>query len=172
MAHSEWITIVGGTFTPIHNGHRTLLHKAFQTASHNGSGDGHVIVGLTSTSLATQTRSDPSHAKMIGPFEKRREDLDAELDRMANAYTATYEIIQLSDTHGPAATREDANALVVSPEAEAQRRAYELNQQRVDAGLQPLEVHTAPFVIAEDGTRISSTRIRDGEIDVHGRILE
>lgn len=171
MSDSERIATLGGTFTPVHNGHRALLHKAFQTASHDGSGDGHVIVGLTSTALAERTRSDPAHAELLGSFRDRHETLDAELDRMDDAYTASYEIIQLKDTGGPAVTREDVNALVVSPEAKAQRRAYELNRRRVDDGLPPLEIHTPPFVVAEDGRRISSTRIRNGEIDVHGRVL-
>lgn len=172
MDQSERIALLGGTFTPIHNGHRALLHKAFQTASHDGAGDGHVVVGLTSTELAADTRSDPSHAKMLGSFETRHENLDTELDRLDDAYTASYEIIELEDTHGPAATREEIDALVVSPEAKAQRRAYELNERRVEDDLGPLEIHTAPFVTAEDGSRISSTRVRDGEIDIHGRVLE
>lgn len=164
--------MLGGTFTPIHNGHRALLHKAFQTASHDGDRDGHVIIGLAATALAEQTRSDPSHADLLGPFQQRREGLATELERLSSAYSASYEIIQLEDTYGPAATREDVDALVVSPEAKAQRRAHELNEQRVEDGLQPLEIQTAPFVIAEDGTRISSTRIRNGEIDAHGRVLD
>jgi pantetheine-phosphate adenylyltransferase len=172
MAHAERIAILGGTFTPIHNGHRALLHKAFQTASHDGDGDGHVIVALTSPKVAQRTRSDPDHAELLGSYQKRRESLAAELDRTSEAYSATYEILQLSDTHGPAATREDVNALVVSPEAKAQQRAYELNLRRRENGLQPLEIHTPPFVVAEDGRRISSTRIRDDEIDVHGRVLD
>lgn len=172
MTQDERISILGGTFTPIHNGHRALLHKAFQTASHDGEGDGHVIVGLTSSDIAKRTRSDPSHAEMLGEFAERRATLDDELDRLSDAYTASYEIIQLEDTSGPAGTREDVDALIVSPESKAQRRAYELNEQRVDDGLTPLEIHTAPFVTAEDGARISSTRIRNGEIDARGRLLE
>lgn len=172
MAGSERIAILGGTFTPIHNGHRALLHSAFQTASHDGPGDGHVIVALTSTDVARETRSDPSHVELLGPFEERRAALEAELDDMAGAYTASYEILELSDTYGPAATRADVDALIVSPEAKAQRRAYELNEERRESGLQPLEIHTPPLVVAEDGTRISSTRIRDGEMDEHGRLLD
>lgn len=172
MSESERIAILGGTFTPVHNGHRALLQKAFQTASHDGRGDGHVVVGLTSTDLARQTRSDPSHAELLGGFEQRRERLDDELDWMDDAYTASYELVKLEDPQGPAATRPDVDALVVSPEAKAQRRAHELNQERVGAGRRPLEIHTPPFVIAEDGDRISSTRIRNGEIDAHGRVLE
>ena len=171
MTSADRIAILGGTFTPIHDGHRALLHKAFQTASHDGEGDGHVIVGLTSTELARQTRSDPDHAELLGPFEQRRDALETELDRLSGAYTASVEIIELEDTHGPAGTREDIDALVVSPEGKAQQRAHELNEQRIRDGLTPLEIHTAPFVTADDGTRISSTRIRNGEIDVHGRVL-
>jgi len=172
MTTSERAVVLGGTFTPIHNGHRALLHSAFQTASHDGDGDGHVIVALTSTALATRTRSDPAHADRLGSFRERRETLDAELDGLRDAYTASCEIIELDDTRGPAATREDVNALVVSPEAKAQRRAHEINRRRAERGLRPLEIHTPPFVVAEDGTRISSTRIRNGEIDVHGRLLD
>ncbi|PSQ32415.1 phosphopantetheine adenylyltransferase [Halobacteriales archaeon SW_10_68_16] len=170
MSSSERIAIVGGTFTPVHDGHRALLHTAFQTASQDDAG--HVIVALTSTEFATRTRPDAAGTDSLGSFEERRETLDAELERIGGAYTASYEIIRLEDTHGPAATREDIDALVVSPEGKAQHRAHELNERRVAAGRDPLEIHTAPFVIADDGTRISSTRIRNGEIDVHGQVLD
>ncbi len=171
MTVSQRTAILGGTFTPIHNGHRALLHKAFQTASHDGSGDGHVIVGLTSPELATETRKSERQADQLDEYEKRKQQLVEELDRLSEPYTANYEIVRLEDTYGPALTRADADALVVSPEAKAQRRANQLNGERIDRGLDRLEIHTAPFVVAEDGRRISSTRIRNGEIDPHGRLL-
>jgi pantetheine-phosphate adenylyltransferase len=168
----ERTAVLGGTFTPVHAGHRALLHAALQTASHDGPGDGHVVVGLTSSALARRTRSDPSHADLLGPFAERRAALVAELEAMGAAYTASHEVVRIDDTDGPAATRDDLDALVVSPEAAAQRRAYRLNRRRVADGRRPLEVHTPPFVVAEDGDRISSTRVRNGEIDAHGRLLD
>jgi len=169
VTERERRAILGGTFTPIHNGHRALLHKAFQTASHDGTGDGHVIVGLTASDLAERTRGNGPE---LGDFEGRRERLEGELADLSSAYSASYETLRLEDTQGPAATRPDIDALVVSPESKAQRRAHTINEQRMREGLPRLEVHTAPFVVAEDGTRISSTRIRNGEIDEHGRLID
>lgn len=164
--------VLGGTFTPLHAGHRALLHRALQTASHDGAGDGHVVVGLTTTELARQTRSDPRHAEMLGPFDERHAALEAELAELSAAYSASYEVVRIENTAGPAATRGDVDVLVVSPEAKAQRRAHRLNRERAADGLRPLEVYTPPFVVAEDGDRISSTRIRNGEIDTYGRLVE
>lgn len=165
------IAILGGTFDPIHNGHRALLHKAFQTASQVGPAPSHVIVGLTSPSLAAQTRQHQSHVEAIKPYDERKAQLRETLDAIGEAYAASVEIIELTDPREPAATDADIDALVVSPEASAQRRAHEINERRLKRELAPLEVHTAPFVVAEDGNRISSTRIRNGDIDVHGRLL-
>lgn len=172
MAIDERVAILGGTFTPVHNGHRALLHKAFQTASHDGPDDGHVVVGLTSTELAHDTRSDELEPGSLGSFATRMATLEEELTHIARAYSASFEVIELTDSHGPAATRSNIDALVVSPEAAAQRRAHEINERRDANGLTPLEIHTPPFIVAEDGHRISATRIRRGEIDEHGRILD
>ncbi|MFC6720610.1 pantetheine-phosphate adenylyltransferase [Halobacteriaceae bacterium SHR40] len=172
MTGSQRTAILGGTFTPIHNGHRALLHKAFQTATHDGPGDGHVIVGLTSPELATKTRDVEGKESPLDAYHDRRTTLESELDELSEPYTASYEIIRLEDTYGPALTKVNADALVVSPEAKAQRRANKLNGERIDRGLDRLEIHTAPFVVAEDGKRISSTRIRNGEIDPNGRLLD
>jgi pantetheine-phosphate adenylyltransferase len=172
MDRNDRTAVLGGTFTPLHAGHRALLHRALQTVSHDGPGPGHVVVGLTSTDLARQTRSDPSHADLLGPFAERRRALVAELDELSAAYSASYEVTRIEEPAGPAATREDLDVLVVSPEASAQRRAHRLNRTRANEGLRPLEVYTPPFVVAEDGDRISSTRIRNGEIDHYGRLVD
>jgi pantetheine-phosphate adenylyltransferase len=67
---------------------------------------------------------------------------------------------------------EDAEleAIVVSPET--RQRAEELNKLRTSKGLAALHIIEIPFVLAEDGTPISSIRIRYGEIDVHGKLLK
>ena len=44
------------------------------------------------------------------------------------------------------------------------------NAQREAKGFPPLEVVTIDYVMAEDGRPISSTRIREGEIDSEGRL--
>lgn len=172
MADTERVAILGGTFTPVHNGHRALLHKAFQTASHDGEGDGHVVVGLTSNELAIQTRDESIQTDAFDSFQDRRDALETVLEAISRAYTASFEIIRIDDPIGPAASRPDINALVVSPEAKAQRRAHDINDRREADDLDPLEIHTPPFIVAEDGIRISSTRIRLGQIDEHGRILD
>ena len=77
------IAILGGTFTPVHNGHRALLHSAFRTASPDGAEDGHAIVGLTAEPLARGTRSDPSHAALLGSFAERRESFRRRLNASA-----------------------------------------------------------------------------------------
>jgi pantetheine-phosphate adenylyltransferase len=172
MTDLERVVLVGGTFSPVHNGHRALLQKAFQTASHDGEGDGHAIVGLTTDRLATETRSNQKHVDALGEFEERRGAVRRELDLLEDTYTATATLVRLNDPWGPGETRPDVAAVVASPESKAQRRAHELNRRRVAGGLDPIEIHTPPFVIAEDGKRISSKRIRNGEIDEDGRVLK
>lgn len=172
MYAADRVVVVGGTFSPIHNGHRALLQKAFQTANHDGDGQGHVVIALTIDELARGSRTRASGVDRIPSFTVRRESLEEELDRMSRAYTVGYEIIPLEDVFGPAVSETGIDALVVSPEAAAQRRAYEVNDRRLADGHRPLEIHTPPFIVAEDGERISATRIRRGEIDEHGRLLD
>jgi len=46
-----------------------------------------------------------------------------------------------------------------------------LNKLRAEKGLRPVDVVTVELVLAKDGKRISSTRIRSGEIDPEGNLL-
>jgi pantetheine-phosphate adenylyltransferase len=149
---------LGGTFDPIHDGHRALFERAFEL--------GDVTVGLTSDELARDIRSGPD-ARPVRPFAERRADLDRELEDYAIEYDRTYRIRRL-DTPTGIATAAEFDALVVSPETE--QAGEQINEIRRERDLDPLTVHVVDHVLAADGEPIASTRIVRGEIDEHGEL--
>ena len=61
-------------------------------------------------------------------------------------------------------------ALVASPETG--KRVDLANKLRAQRGFPPLQLAIVDWVVAEDGRPISSTRIKKGEIDMEGRLIE
>jgi pantetheine-phosphate adenylyltransferase len=147
---------LGGTFDPVHDGHQALFERAFEL--------GDVTVGLTSDDLAPETRHEP---RRVRPFDERRAALEAELDPLAAAYDREFEIRKLEEPTG-IATEPQFGAIVVSPETRA--GAERINEIRAERGFDPLRIEVVDHVPAEDGKRISSTRIVRGEIDRHGNL--
>lgn len=147
---------LGGTFDPIHDGHRALFSRAFEL--------GDVTVGLTSDELAPRTRDADRYVR---PYEQRHGDLDSELASFANKYDREYTIRCLEEPTG-IATEEPFDVLVVSPET--RQGGEQINDIRSDRGLEPLRLEVVDHVLADDGDPISSTRIVRGEIDEHGNL--
>jgi pantetheine-phosphate adenylyltransferase len=147
---------LGGTFDPVHDGHRALFERAFEV--------GDVTVGLTSDELAPKTRHEDRYVR---PFDERKADLEAVLSEFADEYDREFEVRELTEPTG-IATEPQFDALVVSPETTD--GAERINQIREECGLDPLEVEVVPHVEAKDGDIISSTRIVKGEIDRHGNL--
>jgi pantetheine-phosphate adenylyltransferase len=59
-------------------------------------------------------------------------------------------------------------ALVVSDETGNQGDV--LNQLRKEKNLSPVKIVIVPMVLAHDGNRISTTRIKNSEIDIDGNV--
>jgi pantetheine-phosphate adenylyltransferase len=147
---------LGGTFDPVHDGHRALFERAFEL--------GEVTVGLTTDELAAETRHIDRYVRS---FADRRRDLESELDAIASTHGREFEIRPLETPTG-IATEPGFDVLVVSPET--RDGGERINEIRRERGLDPLEIDVVDHVMAEDGERISSTRIVRGEIDHTGRL--
>lgn len=149
---------LAGTFGPIHDGHRALFETALEF------GDDGVVVGVTSDEFARGKRSRP-----VPPAAERRERVRAELDDL-DRWGRDVEIRTITDESGTATTDPSFDALVTSPETAPE--LARINEARDANGLDPMRGIVAPYARAEDGDRISSTRIVAGEIDEHGRLLD
>jgi pantetheine-phosphate adenylyltransferase len=149
--------MVGGTFDPLHDGHKRLLARSFELAGP----DGHVMIGLTSDSFASR-KIHP-----IRPFAARSADLERYI--ASNIHSTHWAIEPLNDRFGSAIDA-DFDALIVSEETLPV--AVEINTIRRKKGQKKVDIHQISCVLADDGRWISSTRIYRGEIDVHGHLLK
>ncbi|MEE8180206.1 MAG: pantetheine-phosphate adenylyltransferase [Nitrosopumilaceae archaeon] len=145
----------GGTFDIIHRGHLTLLSNAFAISDK-------VIIGLTSDELA-----EKKGKLSINKYEKRLENLTQVISK--EFPNSSFQISKLDNDFGPAVLEKEVEALVVSDEKSNQGTI--LNQLRAEKKMPPVKIITVPMFLAKDGTRISTTRIKNSEIDTEGNLL-
>ena len=148
------LVALGGTFDILHKGHLALLQKGFSISSK-------VIIGLTSDELATKKGKNLLH----GYFE-RYHTLESIIKK--NFPNSQFEISKLDNDFGPAVLEKEVEALVVSEETLGKGQI--LNKLRYERQLPPVEIVSVPMILATDGKRISTTRIKNSEIDVEGNL--
>ena len=148
------LVAMGGTFDVIHNGHMALLKKSFSISSK-------VIIGLSSDQLAIKRGKS-----LDNDYSKRFSLLESTIEK--NFPNSSYEISKLENDFGPAVVEDSVKALVVSEETST--KGLHLNELRAERNLPPVEIVVVPMVLAEDGKAISSTRIKNSEIDSNGNL--
>ena len=146
---------VGGTFNIFHEGHKRLLDKCLELAGDNGS----VHIGITVGDLI-------NHKKNVNSYEFRKKSI---LDYIfSNKYKIMVEVLPIDTKYGFAVDM-DYEVIVVSPETKI--NAEEINKKRRKLGKKNLRIVEIPFVLADDGKPISSTRILEKVITKEGKIL-
>ena len=148
------LVAMGGTFDIIHAGHIALLNKSFSISSK-------VIIGLSSDQLAIERGKN-----LTSDYSKRLSLLKDVIEkRFPNL---PYEISKLENDFGPAVIEGSVKALVVSEETSS--KGVVLNELRAERDLPPVEIVVVPMILAKDGKAISSTRIKNSEIDSSGNL--
>ena len=148
------LVAMGGTFDAIHSGHMALLNKAFSISSK-------VIIGLSSDQLATKKGKN-----LVNDYSKRLSLLKSVIEK--NFPNSSYKISKLENDFGPAVIEGSVKALVVSEETS--NKGLLLNNLRAARNLPPVKTVVVPMVLAEDGKAISTTRIKNSEIDSNGNL--
>tara|TARA_B100001765_G_scaffold104651_1_gene64746 strand:+ start:68 stop:532 length:465 start_codon:yes stop_codon:yes gene_type:complete len=148
------LVAMGGTFDVVHSGHMALLNKAFSISSK-------VIIGLSSDQLATKKGKN-----LVNDYPKRLSVLKSVIEK--NFPNSSYEISKLENDFGPAVIEGSVKALVVSEETS--NKVLLLNELRSERNLSPVKTVVVPMVLAKDGKAISTTRIKNSEIDSNGNL--
>ncbi len=145
--------VLGGSFDHLHRGHRSLLKTAF------AHGD-RVTIGLVTDKALEQK----VHRNQMQSYSTRQRALRAEINRWRG--TAPCFIMPINDIYGPSIIDESMDAIIAT--ASTLHNVQKVNSERRKRGLSVLKIVMVPEVPAEDGGSLSSTRIRNGEIDREG----
>ncbi len=145
---------IGGTFDRLHKGHKTLLKKAFEVAGEKGK----VFIGISTDNFIKDKKNVKSLIVRMTNIEKYLKK---------EGYEKKYVIQSISNKFGTSVNGDFA-AIVVS--SETFKTAEEINKERIKLGKKPLKIIEVKTILADDGLPISSTRIKNNEIDENGKI--
>ncbi|MBI2195843.1 MAG: pantetheine-phosphate adenylyltransferase [Candidatus Levybacteria bacterium] len=153
--------VLGGTFDHLHKGHKEFISFALALSKK-------AVIGLTSDGYIQNSKFKMQNSKLIENYEERKRALKAFL-REENVDDRA-KIVKIDDIYGITLDKNiDIDAIVVVEKTLA--GAEKINAKREELGLKPLKIVIAPSVTSEDGQVISSSRIRDGEIDREGKLF-
>ncbi|MDH5807152.1 MAG: pantetheine-phosphate adenylyltransferase [Candidatus Methanomethylicaceae archaeon] len=150
------IIAVGGTFDYLHKGHKKLILTAFEKGEF-------VIIGITSDDFLKKINK-PHDKDLIQRISQIKNFL------IENGLLERARIIILEDYYGPIIKDPSIEALVVSKETLP--RAEEANIIRKKLGMNEMKIYVVDYVLANNGLPISSTRIRNKEIDEEGNLIK
>jgi|TARA_B100001250_G_scaffold171085_1_gene147345 pantetheine-phosphate adenylyltransferase len=146
---------MGGTFDILHVGHRTLLSRAAKEGKR-------ILIGLTTDERARKGRS----VENLNSYTIRKQNLENLLSSLG--FLEKFEIVPLNNDWGPSVIDEDYGAIIVSEETKA--TAENINKIRNKDGKSELKIVVVPMLKSADDKYISSSRIRDKEIDSEGNL--
>lgn len=147
---------VGGTFDILHLGHLDLLKKSFEVSNF-------VIIGLTSDKFAKNTLNKT----LKNSYETRLNNLNILIK--SEIKSIHFEITKLEEEFGPLMFSSKIECLVAS--AETRIKGERINKLRMTRGLKLIDVVSIELRLADDGLPISSSRIKNSEINPEGNVL-
>lgn len=143
---------LGGTFDHLHKGHEVFLDFAFNVANK-------VSIGITNDKMAKK-----KDINGIEDLEIRLSNLKKWLEK--KHYISRSHIIIINDIFGTTLSDKSLDALLVTRRSVGGGR--QINLKRSQKKMSHLNVLICPFKKGTDGTIISSSRVRKGEIDRDG----
>ncbi len=149
--------VLGGTFDHLHKGHLSHL----KTSAENSK---RLSIGLTTGKMVQNKILEQT----IELYELRKKELLRTIhDHWPDV---TVEITPIEEIFGPSVIDPTIDVIVVTEQTLANGK--KINEERKKKGIPIAEIVLAPMVYAEDGSDLSSSRIRMGQIDRQGRVYE
>ena len=147
--------VCGGTFDLLHLGHKALIKGAVELSEK-------VLLGITSDNYVRNFKTDD-----IQNYSIREKAVEEYLNSLG--LREKVKIVPIDNAYEPYLTvSADYDAIVVT--ANTKDAALEINEIRRQNKLSELEIIIVPLSLAKDEGQISSTRIRNGEIDRSGTL--
>lgn len=150
------LAVCGGTFDLFHKGHKKFLISILEQSEK-------LILGLTSDRYVADFKNIT-----FENYKERKGAVEKFIDSIST--TKRVEIVSIGDVYGPLLDK-NLNAEVLFVTAQTASGAEEINKRRESLGLSEIKVESIEMERAEDGELISSSRIRNGEIDREGGLF-
>lgn len=151
------LIVCGATFDLFHDGHKALLRQALKISEK-------VILGLTTDKYVKRVK----RIKNPEPYSVRKQKVSDFLRSLGAEKRVR--IIPIDSVYLPQAIENEPIEAIIATKDTFQG-AQSVNDKLLKQGKKALSIVVFPLVKAEDGKPITSTRIRNGEIDSSGRLF-